>query len=96
MRMIKIATLPNGAHNNQTYHNTLPEGWALIPDGMICENFPFGSFEVTDIDGFMTVTKWTPGTMPESNVAEESLSQLDKIEAQVIYTAMMTDTLLEV
>ena len=31
---------------------------------MICENFPFGEVEAVEIDGVMTVTKWTPGTLP--------------------------------
>ena len=42
----------------------------------------------------LTVTAMTEGTLPEP--VEEQPSQLDKIEAQVTYTAMMTDTLLEV
>ena len=42
----------------------------------------------------MTVTAMTEGTLPDP--APESPSQLDQIEAQVTYTAMMTDTLLEV
>ena len=42
----------------------------------------------------MTVTAMTEGTLPEP--VEEQPSQLDQIEAQVTYTAMMTDTLLEV
>jgi len=42
----------------------------------------------------MTVTAMTEGTLPEP--VEEPPSQLDQIEAQVAYTAMMTDTLLGV
>ena len=42
----------------------------------------------------MTVTHMTVGTVPEP--VEEKPTQLDQIEAQVTYTAMMTDTLLEV
>lgn len=41
----------------------------------------------------MTVTAMTEGTLPEP--AEETPTQLDIIEAQLTYTAMMTDTLLE-
>ena len=65
MNMLEIKALDNGAHRNQTHHGILPDGWAVIPDGMVCENFPFGEVEAEDIDGVMTVTKWTPGTMPE-------------------------------
>lgn len=91
MQMIEIAALGNGAHRNQTMHGILPCGWAVIPDSMECKNFPFGDVEAKEINGVMTVTKWIPGTMPE---LEDQPSQLDIIEAQVTYTAMMTDTLL--
>lgn len=97
MQMIEIVALDNGAHNNQTYHGFLPDGWAVIPDSMECKNFPFGDVEAKEINGVMTVTKWIPGTMPEPEPEvepEAEPSQLDIIEAQVTYTAMMTDTLL--
>ena len=97
MRMIEIVALDNGAHRNQTLHGKLPIGWALIPDNMECENFPFGEVTAEEIDGVMTVTEWVPGEIPEPEpVPEPEPTQLDTIEAQVAYTAMMTDTLLEV
>lgn len=69
MYRIEIAPLENGAHRNQTYNGILPDGWALLPPGVgtpqTLENFPFGAVEVEDIDGVPTVTKWTPGVMPE-------------------------------
>lgn len=66
MRIIEITALDNGAHRNQTgSFSTVPEGWAVIPEGMETENFPFGDVEVSDVDGVMTVTKWTPLPMPE-------------------------------
>ena len=66
MRIIEIAPLGNGAHRNQTGGmSTVPAGWASIPDNMECENFPFGEVEVAEVNGVMTVTKWTPGVMPE-------------------------------
>ena len=94
MQMLEIKALSNGAHNHQTYHGVLPDGWAVIPDGMTLENFPFGEVVAEEINGVMTVTKWTPGTIPEAEPVEEEPTQLDIIEAQVTYTAMMTDTLL--
>lgn len=102
MKIIEIAPLDNGAHRNQTidggyYFSKLPVGWAVIPSDMVCENFPFGEVEVAEVDGVMTVTKWTAGEMPEPEPEPEPQpTQLDMIEAQVAYTAMMTDTLLEV
>lgn len=98
MKIIEIAPLENGAHRNQNGGmSVVPSGWAVIPDDMVCDNFPFGVVEVAEIDGVMTVTKWTAGTMPEPEpIPEPAPSQLDRIEAQTTYTAMMTDTLLEV
>lgn len=72
MKIIKIVALENGAHSNQTYHGVLPEGWAVIPDDMECENFPFGEVEVEKVDGVMTVTKWTAGEIPEPEPAPET------------------------
>ena len=82
MRIVEIAALENGAHRNQSYHDILPEGWAVIPDEMETENFPFGEVEVEEIDGVMTVTKWMAGEIPEEDepeaepTAEEILNTL--------------------
>lgn len=65
MRMIEIVALDNGAHRNQTYNGFLPDGWAVIPDELETESFPFGDVEVEEVDGLTTVTKWIPGELPE-------------------------------
>ena len=66
MTIIEISALENGAHRNQTWNMcTIPDGWAVIPDGMETENFPFGDVTIEEIDGIMTVTSWTPGEIPE-------------------------------
>ena len=66
MKIVEISVLANGAHRNQTTGRTFqpPEGWAVIPDGMELENFPFGEIEAEEIDGVLTVTGWTPGAIP--------------------------------
>lgn len=67
MRLVEIVELSNGGHNNvcwDTAFGVPPEGWAAIPNDMVCENFPFGKVEVEEVDGVMIVTKWTPGVMP--------------------------------
>ena len=71
MRLVEIAALENGAHRNQTVDvpTIIPDGWALIPDDMETENFPFGDLEAAEIDGVMTVTAWIPGTIPEPGPA---------------------------
>lgn len=70
MRMIEIVPLENGAHRNQTAIEPIPEGWAVIPEDMETENFPFGEVTVEEIDGILTVTSWTPGIMPEPEPEE--------------------------
>ena len=47
MQIIEIKSLPNGAHNNQTLHGVLPEGWVKIPDDLaIPDTFPFVNITV--------------------------------------------------
>lgn len=66
MQMLEIRALENGAHNNQTYHGVLPDGWALIREDVeTLKNFPFGEVTAKEIDGLMTMTMWIPGIMPE-------------------------------
>lgn len=70
MKLIEIQALENGAHNNQTIYNAdpatfpVPDGWAVIPDGMETPNFPFGEITVDGINP-PVVTSWTPGEIPE-------------------------------
>lgn len=65
MKIIEIAPLENGAHRNQSdSFRTIPAGWAVIPDSMTTDNFPFGEVVAEEIDGIMTVTAWTPGVIP--------------------------------
>lgn len=65
MRIIEIAALKNGAHRNQIgVFSSVPDGWAIIPDDMECENFPFGEITV-DESTPPVVRRWTPGEMPE-------------------------------
>lgn len=93
MKIIEIVALDNGAHRNQSCNiSTVPEGWAVIPEDMEIPNtFPFVNIEVED----GTVVSMTAGTVPEVEPVEEEPSAMDVLEAQVMYTAMMTDTLIE-
>ena len=62
---------------------------------------PDGSVLVDELpDGNLSDYRWQDGAfvldpLPEPEPEPETPSQLDIIEAQVTYTAMMTDTLLE-
>ena len=85
MKIIEIAPLDNGAHRNQSGGlSVVPEGWAVVPYDMETPNLPFGEVEVAEIDGVMTVTKWTPGVMPEPEPVpepEEPASVWDELDA---------------
>ena len=92
MRIIEIAALPNGAHRNQTGTNVLPDGWAMIPDEMETQNFPFGDIIVEEIDNIMTVTHWVPSAIPsqESSVIlnktkQSKLAEISKSCEDYIY-----------
>lgn len=77
MTIIEISVLENGAHRNQSGNMcTIPDGWAVIPDGMETENFPFGNVAVEEINGVMTVTSWTPGVMPEPEPEPEPVKSI--------------------
>lgn len=66
MTIIEITALSNGAHRNQTVSGavTVPDGWAILPDGMDTPNFPFGEVTVNDAVP-PVVTSWTAGELPE-------------------------------
>ena len=65
MRIIEIAALSNGAHRNQTgTFSAVPDGWAILPDGMETPNFPFGEVTV-DNSAPPVVTSWKAGEWPE-------------------------------
>lgn len=74
MKLIEITALSNGAHRNQTYNgSTVPDGWAVIPDGMaVPDTFPFVNLTV---DG-QTVTSMTAGTLPEPNEPEPTAEDI--------------------
>lgn len=83
MRIVEIKALDNGAHNNQTIDGVftvIPDGYAVIPDDMICENFPFGEVKTEEIDGVMTVTEWVPGVIPEP----EPMPELEPTTAELL------------
>ena len=84
MRIIEIKAHENGAHGNYTGNlKTIPKGWAVIPNSLKTENFPFGEVEVEEINGVMTVTKWTPGVIPEPTPEPEPPAQ-DDIDAMLV------------
>lgn len=106
MTIIKIAPHKNGGHDNQTINGAnpetfpIPEGYAVIPESLgtpeTLENYPFGTVTTAIESDVPTVTSWTPLPVPVPEPEPDpEPTQLDRVEAQATYTAMMTDTLLE-
>ena len=60
--IIKIEAYNNGSHANQsTTPRVIPEGWAVVPDGLdIPDTFPFVNIEVKD----GVVVNMTAGVVP--------------------------------
>lgn len=106
MTIIKIKPHENGSHDNQTINGVtpkefpVPEGYAVVPESVgtpeTLENYPFGEITTAAEDGVRVVTSWTPLPVPEPEPEPEpGPTEQDRLEAQVTYTAIMTDTLLE-
>lgn len=96
MQILNIVPLENGAHENHTYHGILPEGWAIIPDDMELENFPFGDVEVEEMEvegiGLVPiVTKWVPGVIPEPEPDIEALKAEKETEISNTAHAAIVD-----
>lgn len=88
------------AHDVQTNSawsaNPYGEEYAVVPDDMvkgILATRGFCDIELNE-DG-TKVVRFTAREIPDLPAAEAEPTQLDQIEAQVTYTAMMTGTLLE-
>lgn len=91
MRIIEIKALGNRAHRNMDANlSVVPDGWAVIPDSMILENFPFGEVAAEEIDGVMTVTSWVAGEFPATEEVEPEPTEIERLRADVDYIAVMT------
>jgi hypothetical protein len=89
MHIICLTPLEEGVYNDHKadHITSPPDGWAYIP-----EDFPkpstfprLGSLEAEEINGVMTVTSMTEGTLPESGpepepTAEELFNALFGVE----------------
>ncbi len=77
--------------------NPYGEDYAVVPDGMVESIMETGGFCDIELNKDGTkVTAFTPLERPVIQEPEAAPTQLDRVEAQVTYTAMMTGTMLEV
>ena len=84
LRMIQINTLPDGGHRSQGYHGEVVEGYALIPEDMETPNFPFGEVEAAEINGIVTMTKWTPGNVTDPGTPTPAQQREEAYNTQAI------------
>lgn len=92
MKIIEIKKFENGAHRNQIGDfDNIPEGFAVVPDDMELENFPFGEVTAEEVNGVLTVTGWIPGTIPVAPEPEKPITmeeRLAALEAAVLEMAL--------
>ena len=67
MIIVKIEPNENGSHNNQTA-SFCPDGYAILPDYLIPEHFPF--FTIDKIEEGI-ITELTDGTFPPVEISPE-------------------------
>lgn len=92
MTIVKILKREDGGHSNQTMYSMtpaifpVPDGYCLVPDTMLpLENFPYGDLEAEEIDGVMTLTKWTAEELPPEPEPQPPVpSEQDDINAMLV------------
>lgn len=83
MKIIEIVQLPNGAHANQSYHDFVPDGWAILPDIVETPNFPFGDITVNNSMPPVVQT-WTPLPIPKPETPSPTKQREEAYNTQVI------------
>lgn len=89
MRIIEIAPLQNGAHNNQQSNAivTPHDDWAIIPDDMpIPDSFPFVNITV---DGNVVTSMTAAPVPPQPEPKPAPPSPLEQLRADVDFIALM-------
>lgn len=91
----------NGWHDLQTNNgwtnNPCEERFAIVPDEMVeAIKETYGYCNITLNETGTEIVSFEKIPVPLLPTPETKPTKLDEIEAQVMYTAMMTDTLMEV
>ena len=81
---------------NLNSDNRILSACKVLPNGNYVDMILVDALPEGNISDYIYINnKYIHDPLPNEEI-EESPSQLDRVEAQVTYTAMMTDTLLEV
>lgn len=98
MTLLQIIPEMDGSHLYQVSSvdlDTIPDDMVLVPENMLpLDNFPYGNIKFKNIDGVQTLTEWTPLPIPIPPEPIPEPSMEEKLQAQVLYTAVETGTLL--
>lgn len=88
MKIIEIAALDNGAHRNQQgSFNTVPDGWAVIPDSLtIPDTFPFVDVVTSGGKIVSLRAREVPAPEPEH---EPEPTETEQLRADVDFLAAM-------
>lgn len=96
LSIIELKARADGGHGLQSQsHRTecwLP-GWVAVPEHLAQAVWDCGGYCDLELNAHGELTGITPIQRP---VEPREPTEADRLEAQVTYTAMMTDTLLEV
>ena len=96
LTIIELKARPDGGRGLQSQsHRTecwLP-GWVAVPQSLTQAVWDCGGYCELTLNAAGELTGITPTQRP---VQPQEPTETDRLEAQVAYTAMMTDTLLEV
>lgn len=86
MTIVEIVALDNGAHRNQVGVDGtfIPEGWAVLPDSIVAENFPFGELTCREIDGIMEITEWQALPIPEPEPDPEIVDPFEAVDSMLV------------
>lgn len=97
LTIIELAARPDGGHGLQSQSHRaqcwLP-GWVAVPQSLTKAVWDCGGYCVLELNANRELVGITPTDPPQPQ--PEPPTDADRLEAQVTYTAMMTDTMLEV
>lgn len=96
LTIVELNAREDGGHGIQSQSHRREcwlEGWVAVPEELTADLWACGGYCELHLDGEGNLTGLTPTERPQAQA--ETASEADQLEAQVMYTALMTDTLLE-
>lgn len=91
MTIVRVAKNEYGGHANQTadHFTALPDGWAILPDALRPDTFPFFNVEEVEDGVILAVSPIDPPEIPEPVIPDTGPSEVEQLRADVDYIALM-------